>query len=293
MNYRLGQRVLTIGRGPANLIQLLDQSVSRRHATILWEQSAYLIRDLKSKNGIEVNHEQVVQAHLQNGDVIQVGETTFQLVRDTGQEDDSVLRARSLVRESVDSATIKLDKNAVKNALADEKASAGTSQANDTVPVDVDEVAKALDERVMRDTNRLKAQASAGRNVKETISSTLAYIVQTMDADRCIAYRTTGGSKLDMAGFASIPHLDKERKTVRPFASTVKKVLNSRSSWVDNDVKDPMIFSAAAVPIHLGEELVGVVYADSMRRNPRYFIEHDVEMLGVVSGVLGKSLYSA
>ncbi|MBL6975897.1 MAG: FHA domain-containing protein [Deltaproteobacteria bacterium] len=116
--YRLGERVLTIGRSPANLIRLLDPSVSRRHATIFWDMAAYQIRDLQSKNGILVNEGPVVEAHLMYGDRVQVGQTLFKLTKDTGPVDqDSVLKRRVMSREAVDSATSKLDRQALKDAL--------------------------------------------------------------------------------------------------------------------------------------------------------------------------------
>lgn len=289
--YRLGQRVLTIGRSPANLIQLLDPSVSRRHATILWDTAAYKIRDLKSKNGVQVNEESVAESHLVYGDRVRVGQTLFKLVKDTGQiEQDSVLKRRIMSKEAVDSATIKLDRDALKNALAEGTAPSPGPGAGSTEPVDVDAAAQAMDDRVYNDTTRLKAQARSSSDVGQTVTTTLNYIIQTMDADRCIAYRSTGSRRLEMAGIATIPHLDRQRAASTPFSKTVEKAVTSRRPCVDNDVSDDVIFSAAAVPIMVDHDLVGVVYADSMRRNPRYFIEHDLEMLGVVSGVLGPPL---
>ncbi len=93
-----------------------------------------------------------------------------------------------------------------------------------------------------------------------------------------------------MAGIATIPHLDHPRAAATPYAATVEKVVTSRRPCVDNDVKAPVVFGAAAVLVQVNNELVGVVYADSMRCNPRYFIDHDLEMLVVVSGVLDPPL---
>jgi len=289
--YRLGQRVLTIGRSPANLIQLLDPSVSRRHATILWDTAAYQIKDLKSKNGVLVNEAFVTEALLVYGDKVRVGQTLFKLIKDTGQVDqDSVLKRRVMSKEAVDSATIKLDREALKSALAAGSAPDPGAPAGNTEPVDVDAAAKAMDDRLQDDTTRLKAQAKGVTDVAKTINATLNYIIQTMDADRCIAYRSTGSRRLEMAGIATISHLDRERAAATPFAKTVEKAVTSRRPCVDNDVQDPVVFSAAAVPIQVNNDLVGVVYADSMRCNPRYFIGHDLEMLVVVSGVLDPPL---
>ena len=63
----------TIGREERNGLILSSVEVSRFHASIKWEGSKYVLRDLNSANGTFVNDEQVTCYALQDGDVIQIG----------------------------------------------------------------------------------------------------------------------------------------------------------------------------------------------------------------------------
>jgi hypothetical protein len=62
-----------IGRGPANEIFLDDVTVSRSHATIKREGSAFIFTDSGSLNGSYINNEQTSSHLLKTGDEIQIG----------------------------------------------------------------------------------------------------------------------------------------------------------------------------------------------------------------------------
>lgn len=69
---------LTIGRSPQCDIFLNDMTVSRMHATLKREASGYRIVDADSFNGLWLNNQNVKDAVLRDGDVVQIG--TFCLV---------------------------------------------------------------------------------------------------------------------------------------------------------------------------------------------------------------------
>ncbi|MEW6020463.1 MAG: FHA domain-containing protein, partial [Pseudomonadota bacterium] len=52
-----------------------DSNVSRRHAEIRQEGNEYVIVDLDSTNGVEVNGQRVRKRTLRSGDVITLGAT--------------------------------------------------------------------------------------------------------------------------------------------------------------------------------------------------------------------------
>jgi pSer/pThr/pTyr-binding forkhead associated (FHA) protein len=64
---------LAIGREADNDIQLPHQKVSKHHAVLRCAKDAWSIEDLKSTNGVFVNHEKVPLAGLKHGDQIQIG----------------------------------------------------------------------------------------------------------------------------------------------------------------------------------------------------------------------------
>jgi pSer/pThr/pTyr-binding forkhead associated (FHA) protein len=64
---------LLIGRSSACQIVLGDDTVSRRHAELRFEDGRWLLRDLGSSNGTYVNGRLVTEAEVRAGDVIHLG----------------------------------------------------------------------------------------------------------------------------------------------------------------------------------------------------------------------------
>ena len=72
---RVDKRRVVLGRSRECDIQVEDANVSRRHAELRQEGTAYWIVDLESTNGIEVNGRRVKRAKLDSGDSFTVGST--------------------------------------------------------------------------------------------------------------------------------------------------------------------------------------------------------------------------
>jgi pSer/pThr/pTyr-binding forkhead associated (FHA) protein len=79
-SFLLGVGELNFGRAGGCSIVLEDPAVSSRHATVFSRDEQFLIRDEQSTNGTFINDKQVEQAQLANGDVIRMGQTTWQVV---------------------------------------------------------------------------------------------------------------------------------------------------------------------------------------------------------------------
>lgn len=73
--YELSRDVVVLGRSRECDIRLEDANVSRRHAEIRRENGNWLIVDLGSTNGIEVNGKRTDRARLENEDRILLGRT--------------------------------------------------------------------------------------------------------------------------------------------------------------------------------------------------------------------------
>jgi predicted component of type VI protein secretion system len=76
--YTLVGEQVTVGRVPDNDIQLDDFTVSRQHAVLVRQGSAWVVRDLGSLNGTYVNSVRVDESAVQHGDEVQIGR--FRLV---------------------------------------------------------------------------------------------------------------------------------------------------------------------------------------------------------------------
>jgi pSer/pThr/pTyr-binding forkhead associated (FHA) protein len=76
--YPLGRRTSVIGRGESLPIQILDDSVSRKHLQIRFDRqtNTYRAIDMASRNGVFVNSERITrEAVLTNRDRIRIGGT--------------------------------------------------------------------------------------------------------------------------------------------------------------------------------------------------------------------------
>jgi hypothetical protein len=71
--HEIRKRRTVIGRSKDCDIQLADPNMSRRHAELRQEGTAYWIVDLDSTNGIELNGHRVKRAKLDEGDTVTLG----------------------------------------------------------------------------------------------------------------------------------------------------------------------------------------------------------------------------
>ena len=78
--YPLGHRTNVVGRNEALPIQILDDSVSRRHLQIRYDkqQDKYYAVDMKSRHGVFINDMKIAEeTALADGDEILIGKTTL------------------------------------------------------------------------------------------------------------------------------------------------------------------------------------------------------------------------
>src|SRR5439155_4263212 len=73
--HEIDTRRVVLGRSKDCDIQLADPNVSRRHAELRQEGSAYWLIDLDSTNGSMVNGRRTARAKLESGDTITIGST--------------------------------------------------------------------------------------------------------------------------------------------------------------------------------------------------------------------------
>ncbi len=84
--YRLDKAVVSLGRDPANDVVIPDRYVSRRHAEIRWDGRDYILHELGSRNGTQINDGRLTVPHrLSPGDVIGFADLrlAFHLADDT------------------------------------------------------------------------------------------------------------------------------------------------------------------------------------------------------------------
>jgi pSer/pThr/pTyr-binding forkhead associated (FHA) protein len=81
--FPLNAAELRIGRAERSDIALADPGVSRNHARVLREGDDFIVEDLRSTNGTEVNGQPVRRRRLAHGDVVKLANSTLQFRRET------------------------------------------------------------------------------------------------------------------------------------------------------------------------------------------------------------------
>ncbi len=279
--YKLGHRVLTIGRGTANLIQILDPGVSRRHASIWWDGQSYMIRDLESSNGVFVNNNKVNEARLHIGDTIRIGNVVFKLAEDMANVEDQVLKARNADRTVVSRTTMMINYDP------------NSPPTGNSSVVDIDKAARSRDAALLRDTNRFSAMAlrESDRQI-DLMTETLNYALRTVDADRCMAFMLTGPRSLKLVAAVFSREVPSNQHKIQPVKHVLTQALKTLAPVRGRS--EGAIFAAAAVPLKVGKRTIGILYADCMALNPRIFIDQDIDILNlvapaVVSAIQGKT----
>ena len=76
-SYELTDKIVTVGRSPANTIPIEDGAASRKHCMVKKEpEDTYTLVDMGSANGTTVNGEKIAgEHHLEAEDRIKIGKT--------------------------------------------------------------------------------------------------------------------------------------------------------------------------------------------------------------------------
>ena len=112
----LNKPTFRIGRNPDSDLNLLDPSVSREHAKVVYEEGCYFLVDLSSKSGSYVNSQRIDRAQLRHLDRVQFG----------GEEDIQI----QFVEEPYDSVPLN-ERPTLERPTAEESARMQSASAND------------------------------------------------------------------------------------------------------------------------------------------------------------------
>lgn len=93
-HYHVGERIVTIGRKPANFIQITDRDSSRTHCNLRPSPNGLRLSDLNSQNGTFVNGMPARDQEIVDGDEIRIGKARFLFSREANFATDDVQRQK-------------------------------------------------------------------------------------------------------------------------------------------------------------------------------------------------------
>jgi diguanylate cyclase (GGDEF)-like protein len=115
IDFELKPGKITLGRKPDNDIVISDESASRLHAEIYYQEGQAVINDVGSTNGTYVNRERIFKPHVfQSGDQIRIGECVIHVTCQQNGGTPPLVQAlvgtrpltRDLILESIDQNAI-------------------------------------------------------------------------------------------------------------------------------------------------------------------------------------------
>jgi adenylate cyclase len=291
---------LVVGRALSSDIPVLDPTISRRHAEVMWDVSGVHVKDLGSSNGTFLNGVKVEEAKLSPGDVVTFGKVPFRLKEITGDPRPNVTDTPSSFGPAVAPGATIVRALPVRGDSRQPFAAVRASHTTTGV------VPEDTADRAHRDKNEQKLalllEVSKGLTSAVDVDALLEKIVgevyKILDVDRVAIL--LADEKMDLQ-----PKLarDKRGTTAGKMVpqSIVRKVVEEKVAILsDNTLEDhrfggqsivmQRVRSAMCGPLIGSEERVlGVLYVDNLTTAHR-FVEEDLEFLIAFAGIAGVAI---
>src|SRR5262245_38573248 len=261
--FGLSETDFSIGRDPANSLCIDDALISRQHARIRQEPTAFSIADLNSRNGTFVNSVPVTARTLESGDRILIGDSLLLFVsdKDAGaaenpvQFDETAVLSPSIIRlHRSDSLYL--------NPLR--------------VP--------ALTERMAHDLKillKIGAEINSTRGLEPLQRQLLEFIFDVVPADAGAILLLDFESK-ETVSTCSWSRQRGVNAALVVSRQVVEKVIRDRTAAWSNTAP-----SILAVPLIVFDRLIGVIYLEAAGKS---FDEGHLQLLVAVAGLTSGAL---
>lgn len=285
--FPLDKPEVIVGREPGEGITLEDPSVSRRHFRLILGKSTPEIEDLGSRNGTLLNGRTVTRHALNDGDSIEIGQTTlrFDLIK-TREED--------LIFDENFNATATIPMQVLRTQVLG---------IRDGQSRDVAALNKAR--------NALAAANRAGQVISTILSTDELYrkvpvivLEEIPHADRCAVLLKTSISpalkpeSCYVRGAEGTPDMFAYSRLLAKYtcdeqmAVLIQDMLKDERFQIEDSVQTQKIRSAICVPLISKSVLTGVLYADALNPSAQ-FSQDDLKLLAMISLQVSTALETA
>ena len=91
------EEIMTIGKDDSCQVRLHGADISDRHARLERKDSGYLVRDLRSQEGTYLNEARVMEAFLQEGDILRIGDVEMTFMTSLPVSNEFPMKSRNPV----------------------------------------------------------------------------------------------------------------------------------------------------------------------------------------------------
>ncbi|MFK7909870.1 MAG: adenylate/guanylate cyclase domain-containing protein [Akkermansiaceae bacterium] len=280
----------TIGRHPANTIQIRDGNVSKKHATILKnDQGQYILKDCGSMNGTFIGAKKITEEKLDDGTEFFLGFVRLVFVNG-GEDDIAISRGVTIVENQIDSY--------IRERLPAPQAS------REFLPEKVVDSEEALreDYEKLRFAHEIARTISSELDEERLLERILDHVFITLSAGRGVILLLEDESGL------LLPRASKQRddsdKDIKLSSSIINEVAKEKAGVLSADalvdqrfncahsVIQEGIRSAMCVPLLHGDDLLGVMHVDSKVAS-NAFSEKDLQIFSTIAAQAAVSIANA
>jgi serine phosphatase RsbU (regulator of sigma subunit) len=281
-HFQINRLRVTIGRSARNDLCIPDPFASRVHAEVRNEGDEYFLQDLGSANGTLYNGS-IVEAPitLTRGGRIQIGETEIVF-------NDSAFPLSSGATMITDNST-SIPEATIALSSAD-RTTSGLFEAIEDARTQSEEsaehpVAAARQSDLLALISKVGVALLASVTLNETLEQIVALVFEAVPADRCmIMMRDEKNPELKVA-VARLRDRVGEVGEIRISRSVIDEVVTNGKSVLTSDAQaDPRfaggtvmlqgVRSVLAVPLGVGANVFGIIYADSPLADGRFTEDH-------------------
>ncbi len=280
-HFQISRLRVTIGRSARNDLCIPDPFASRVHAEVRNEGDEYFLQDLGSANGTLYNGSIVeTPITLTRGGRIQIGETEI-VFNDSAFPLSSGATMITDNSSSIPEATIALSSADRTTSGLFEAIEGARSKSED--PAERQQAAKQSD--LLALISKVGVALLASVTLNETLEQIVALVFEAVPADRCmIMMRDEKNPELKVA-VARLRDRVGEVGEIRISRSVIDEVVANGKSVLTSDAQaDPRfaggtvmlqgVRSVLAVPLGVGSNVFGIIYADSPLAEGRFTEDH-------------------
>jgi response regulator RpfG family c-di-GMP phosphodiesterase/pSer/pThr/pTyr-binding forkhead associated (FHA) protein len=273
---------LTIGRDDNQVIQILDQGVSRAHAEIFRLGEMCFVRDLNSTNGSYVNDVRVTEDLLKSGDELLIGTTLLVFVDESG---GTAVR-RDVEFEGEEGGRIE---NTTVELRVEEKDARVAEQA----------IGREIQSRNVSLTSQVGRILRAEATPEKAFEKVLQSLCSAMGANQAFLFMLDRASgKMTPRAVFEVDDAGEEKKVSRTIVNRVREsgmpllttdaALDGRFALSESVILKK-IKSVICVPIFLEERVEGLLYFHSSKVDHTLTVE-DLELTSSVALQLSMAL---
>lgn len=292
--YQLKPGDTTIGRARDNHISVQDMGVSRRHCTITLGDNGCSVRDLNTLNGTKVNGVPVAHAVLKDGDEIVLGGFPLKF-RKSDEEKVSLVDYKPL---DTGAGTFILSVGDLAKAISAEdtaegpKVGAAVAEAGGPGRLPAHDIQKSYN--ALRFLTKVVESILKVQPLDQVLQTIMDIVFDHFPVERGFLMLHEKETDSLVPKVVRFKRAGPSGEKIQISRTIANKVFHEKAAILTQDAQTDSQFqagesirflgirSAMCVPLWHGEDVIGIVYVDSLIQS-KSFSESDLELLAIMS----------